>query len=410
MKRREILLSCKFTENSRESQILSEYARLARSLCKKPIAWISLVDDTALYFLASEGVKVRHPIKPISLCVHSLSARHVFVMEDASLDPRFSMCPLVISKPKIRFFVGVPLWVRGHAIGTLCIVDNEPGHLPTEQEEGLRTLGAAIEQIFENQLLKRDLAQTRETLIARENALAAASRWSTLGQITAHVGQEIKDPLSVIPILCEQLLDLLEGPGQNRSVATRELTSKICAMVRRINEVVCGISKIARAADGDFLQAVSATSLLRDALLLVQGRFRQLGVGLQVQSSPEGLILECRPGEVLQVLVNLLSNALDAVLGLKDRWVKLSLREVNNEIEISVEDSGPGISKNIVEKHLFKPFFTSKGLGKGTGIGLTISKKIMDGHKGTLELDASSSNTRFVCKFPKRAEIDARPH
>jgi C4-dicarboxylate-specific signal transduction histidine kinase len=119
------------------------------------------------------------------------------------------------------------------------------------------------------------------------------------------------------------------------------------------------------------------------------------------------VFLSCREAEIIQVLLNLINNACDAVASLPDKWVKVEFQIVDapagfkhrKEIIISVIDSGAGIPKNIVDK-LMQPFFTTKDPDKGTGLGLSISNNIIKNHGGRLEYNSKSPNTRFDITLP----------
>mgnify|MGYP002379626817 FL=1 len=97
---------------------------------------------------------------------------------------------------------------------------------------------------------------------------------------------------------------------------------------------------------------------------------------------------------MVQVLVNILNNGHDAVLELNERWIRI---EVSDRV-IKIIDSGTGIPKNIAEK-LMQPFFTTKPVGKGIGLGLSISKGIIEKHGGEIFIDSHHSNTCFVIRF-----------
>ena len=112
-------------------------------------------------------------------------------------------------------------------------------------------------------------------------------------------------------------------------------------------------------------------------------------------------MIHCNPTQLLQVFVNLLKNATDAVELLEDRWIHISIHglEDSNQVEISIADSGKRVSSDI-QKKMMQPFFTTKPLGKGTGLGLSISKKIIESHQGAFFLDTISTQTRFVIQLP----------
>ncbi|MBI3556955.1 MAG: GHKL domain-containing protein [Deltaproteobacteria bacterium] len=116
--------------------------------------------------------------------------------------------------------------------------------------------------------------------------------------------------------------------------------------------------------------------------------------------------IECRDIQILTIIMNLVNNARDALEDQPEKWVRLHVTEENDFVEISVTDSGKGISRNIQEK-IFQPFFTTKELGKGTGLGLSIAKGIVESHRGALYYDSFCANTRFIVRLPK---LQPQPH
>lgn len=132
-------------------------------------------------------------------------------------------------------------------------------------------------------------------------------------------------------------------------------------------------------------------------------RFNYHGVKLAIDEIPAGLQVECRETEISQVLLNLLSNAYDVVEKLEEKWVRLSVKDLGDRVSILVTDSGKGIPPEIRAK-IFQPFFTTKEIGKGTGLGLGISTRIIENHGGTLSVNAECENTQFVISIPKRQQ------
>lgn len=109
------------------------------------------------------------------------------------------------------------------------------------------------------------------------------------------------------------------------------------------------------------------------------------------------------PSQISQVLLNLISNAADAVEGLDEKWIRIELSSEATELaKIRVVDSGSGIDPKLAHK-IMEPFFTTKPTDKGTGLGLSIAKGIVDDHRGTLYIEAGSKNTSFAILLPKTA-------
>ncbi len=97
------------------------------------------------------------------------------------------------------------------------------------------------------------------------------------------------------------------------------------------------------------------------------------------------------------MIINFLNNGCDAVESKEDRWVKLFV-EKNETLKINIVDSGSGIPKDLRDK-IFLPFFSTKAPGKGTGIGLDVSQKIVNEHGGVIRINTKSTNTHFVLEF-----------
>ena len=121
--------------------------RMSKRLFDVPIALVSLVDENRQWFKSCMGLDVRETPRDISFCGHAILGKDVFVIPDASKDPRFSDNPLVVNAPDIRFYAGCPLKsLNGSKLGTLCIIDREPREFSEDDIETLKDLAAMVEQ------------------------------------------------------------------------------------------------------------------------------------------------------------------------------------------------------------------------------------------------------------------------
>lgn len=239
----------------------------------------------------------------------------------------------------------------------------------------------------------------REKLIHEQNLqLVASAKLSSVGEMAGSVAHEINSPLATIQLNSEMLREMLSEESPDLGKA-RERLVNIENTVERIAKVVRSLRRLSRNSQCDPFEKVSAKLILDDALEICQQRLRQSEVELRVSVNPNELELECRPVEISQIVLNLLNNARDAVECLETKWVIVEAESTGSHVEISVTNSGPAISGPVRAK-LFTPFFTTKPVGKGTGLGLHICASIANDHAGRIWLDEASPYTRFVLRLP----------
>ncbi len=239
-----------------------------------------------------------------------------------------------------------------------------------------------------------------ETLLEEQKLkLIQAAKMSALGEMAGGIAHEINTPLNIITLSSNLVKENLE----KRKVLDAEseyLIGRIEGTAFRIAKIVKGLRWFAKESGGDECEIISFNIIVNETLSLCQEKFKNHGVQLRLISVPDDLMVACRPTEISQVLLNLLNNAFDAIQDQDDKWIEINVKENDNGLQISVVDSGFGIDPAIQNK-IMQPFFTTKSLGKGMGLGLSLSKGIIESHKGMLSLDVSSHNTCFVIDLPK---------
>jgi GAF domain-containing protein len=122
-----------------------DVARLAAHSCGTPIALVTLVDGTRQWFKARVGMELQETPRDVAFCAHAILQDDIFEVEDALADERFRDNPLVTHSPRIRFYAGAPLITSdGHALGTVCAIDDRPRQLTEGQREALLALGRLV--------------------------------------------------------------------------------------------------------------------------------------------------------------------------------------------------------------------------------------------------------------------------
>ncbi len=255
--------------------------------------------------------------------------------------------------------------------------------------------------VFQYIAIKSDITQRKhdEVVLAQQHEkLATASKMAALGEMAGGIAHEINSPLATINTLSGQLRELLIEENPNLSIL-KEMAEEIETTSIRIAKIIIALRSFSRHSSEDPLIETSLKSIVSETLSLCEKKCESEGVHLVVSEIPETMKIRCRPPEISQVLLNLLNNARDAVQSLPEKWVKVESRDLGGKIELSITDSGRGVPECVMKK-LFQPFFTTKEVGKGIGLGLGISKRIMDGLGGALFVDQECENTRFVMQIP----------
>ncbi len=221
-----------------------------------------------------------------------------------------------------------------------------------------------------------------------------------LGLISAEIAHEIRNPLTVIIGLSEILRDRLRADGRDAK-AFVDLTEKIIWNGHMIEKIIRNLRTLVRGDGNDPLTHEPVHGILMQVAEMLGPRLVRDQVRLEVMSVDPALTVECRSTQILQVLLNQLTNALDAVRGRPEPWVRIEVVTDAKTLDVAVCDSGPGVPVAIRGK-IFDTFFTTKAHQNGTGLGLSLSSKILAEHNGRLYLDETSTVTRFVMQLPYR--------
>lgn len=228
--------------------------------------------------------------------------------------------------------------------------------------------------------------------------MQTSARLSSLGEMAAGIAHEINNPLTIIGAHAASVRRSLENKnGESPDGAIKKMEA-IERTVQRIARIIRGLRSFAREVPDEELSDVSVRALVDETLSFCSERFRNADIDLQVKVD-EGLKVRGHEHQLSQVLLNLLNNAFDATQGMDVRQVAVEAAVIGGEVQISVTDSGSGVPEELRQK-IMQPFFTTKEVGQGLGLGLSISQGIIRAHRGQLTLDPRSTRTRFVISLP----------
>lgn len=232
-------------------------------------------------------------------------------------------------------------------------------------------------------------------------------RFASLGEVAAGVAHELFNPLAAI----RGRMELLQIQADREILdkdKVRQAAQTAIALLDRMTQIIRAMRQLGRDAGQDPFRPVSVAALLDEAVEFVGMRFKRSGVEVEVDPLPEGLVVVCRETQILQVLLNLVQNAFDAVVGRVGGAIRLRVESVDNRVRFLVLDSGPGVPEGLVDR-IFNPFFTTKEQGKGTGLGLSLSHSIALQHGGTLRYEPRDGMSCFVLNLPKVQGSDPSP-
>ncbi len=269
---------------------------------------------------------------------------------------------------------------------------------PLRDEEG-RILGSVV--VFRD-ISKRK--QADEAARQHQLELTHMARLSTLGEMASGMAHELNQPLTAIATNADACVRLLENDACARERIV-EVLETIGAQARRAGEIIQQLRQFVRKEEPR-VSAVDLNQLVREVLVLVRPELERAAVQLELDLAEPLPPVSVQRIQIDQVILNLVRNAMEAMLDpqVTRRRLKVRTRPAGaNAVTVEVEDSGPGLPPEVRDK-LFDPFVTTKP--HGMGLGLSISKGIIEAHKGRLYCEETGSGTLFRFVLP----LDAHDH
>jgi two-component system NtrC family sensor kinase len=426
--------------------VLHTLVESAARLCEADKATITRQRDGAFYRAESFGFsrEFMDHVRDIPVAADRGSATGRALLEgvvvhipDVQADPDYHFNE-ALRLGNYRTLLGVPMLREGTPIGVVTLTCSEARPFTEKQIELVATFAdqaaIAIENVrlFESvEARTRELAASLEELRAAQDRLVQTEKLASLGQLTAGIAHEIKNPLNFVNNFSALSVELVDELGEVLKPAplddkTRQETDELALMLKgnlekvvlhgkRADSIVKNMLLHSREGSGE-RRPVDINSLVGESLNLAYHGARAEKQGFQIRLDqdfdPAAGEAELLPQEITRVLLNLISNGFYAAMKRKandghdgyEPALAAATRNLGDRVEIRIRDNGSGIPPEVKEK-MFNPFFTTKPPGEGTGLGLSLSYDIVvKQHSGSIEVDTRPGEfTEFRVVLPRTA-------
>jgi two-component system NtrC family sensor kinase len=431
--------------------VLDVIVDTARHLCGTETSTIFLLRDERFHIAAASGAMPEYlgflqnnPIAPNqvgSSTARAAREKRTVHIPDIDADPEFGQGPMAVGQR--RALLSVPLMREGTAIGVITMRQSHLTPFTERQIEVVQTfadqavIAISNVRLFEEvQQRTKELSKSLDELRTAQDRLVQTEKLASLGQLTAGIAHEIKNPLNFVnnfsalsAELTDELNDVLKSAALTDKIREEvdELTGllkdnleKVVQHGKRADSIVKNMLLHSREGSGDHRPA-DINALLDESLNLAYHGARaekpQFNVTLQREFDATAGTLELFPQEITRVFLNLISNGFYAVTKRKtengssgfDPVLRATTRNLGDTVEIRIRDNGTGIPSEVKEK-MFNPFFTTKPAGEGTGLGLSMSHDIIvKQHGGTIDVATEPGQfTEFTIVLPRTSNLQEK--
>ena len=409
--------------------VLDTLVQSAARLCEADLAAITRLQGTTYRHAASYGMapdahdamtRVSIALDRTTVTGRTALEKKIVHILDAQSDPEFNFTE-ALKRVNFRTLLGVPLLREGVPIGVIVLMRKTVQPFTDKQIDLVNTFAdqavIAIENVrlFESvEARTQELAKSLEELRTTQDRLVQTQKLALLGQLTAGIAHEIKNPLNFVnnfsgisAELIGELQDTLKGMPLDDEARTEinELTDtlksnfdKVVHHGRRADAIVKNMLQHSREGSGEH-RVIDINALVEESLNLAWHGARAETQGFEVKLKqsfdPSAGGADVFPQDIRRALLNLIANGFYAATrrraetngGDYEPTLTASTKNLGDHVEISICDNGTGIAPDVKEK-IFEPFFTTKPTGEGTGLGLSISHDIIvKQHAGSIEVD-----------------------
>jgi signal transduction histidine kinase/serine/threonine protein kinase len=309
-----------------------------------------------------------------------LRTRKKVLLHDAMAEGEFQSTPEVQAL-KLRSVLCLPVIKQNELIGLLYLENRlSPGVFTAEKTDMTELLTAQAAISLENARLLEQTRQAYTKLQENQEHMLQMEKLSALGTLVGGVAHEINNPLMGIMNFVEF------AAGKSNDEKSKQVLDQALQQIHRIKKIVSNMLLFVHtrtAPSGN----CRAAEVIRQSLLLLEGELSKNGIKAEVDAADDLPAIHCSADSLQQILVNLIINARDALADSPQPQIKIMVRPMEDMLELSVSDNGPGIPQEMQSK-IFDPFFTTKPPGKGTGLGLSVISRLVQDVGGNIQVES----------------------
>lgn len=349
-------------------------------------AVINIWDDNVEYFAGAAKIEVGglHVVTRISVSAAYLTARQL--LSDLIIVGLIIVFIAAISAVVVSRKFTAPLESLSAAVRKIA-----KGDFDVKVDISSRDEIGQLADSFNN--MANELLERERSLKSAQLALVQSEKMAAVGTLSAGLAHEVKNPLSAVLGYAQLAKRKLSQPD-----VIKKHLDIIENETRRCNEIIGNLMQFSRQEKGEFTD-VTINEVVEKSVGIVDHQLGLKNVHVNMKLAPDIPEIIGNSNQLQQVLMNLAINAQQAMEP-DGGTVDIATYFDDDNVYISVSDTGPGISEEVVEK-IFEPFFTTKAAGEGTGLGLSVTYGIIRDHKGDIRVErADSGGARFVIALP----------
>jgi signal transduction histidine kinase len=391
--------------DTESDEVFDQLTDLASSICGKPIALVSLIDEKRQWFKSHHGLNAQETPREVAFCAHAIHSDLLFEVRDSRKDERFADNPLVTGEPHVIFYAGAPLITpSGERIGTLCVIDNKPSALSELQKKQLEIIAKQIVgqlELRKSNQLKSKVVKELGVLTKKYEGQQHALQKSNIDMQTfcASLSHDFNGHIRRI----NQITRMLHTDLDEKTT----LSDKDKQLFSYIEDGASGLQELVISLRGflsiDYEEApfedVDLTALITSVEESLHHSNEKSFVCTIDIDTPN---IQGNYGQLSILFQNLLSNSIKYNTEKPIIHIHTQMNNEKNDIEVHVKDNGLGIDEKYFEQ-IFTPFRRLHRADEysGSGLGLSIVKRIIERHRGHLTIESTlGEGSTFIISFP----------